>query len=98
MVGSFQDCWHKPLAHSSVREGRGLEPQATRFAHPPAYGYDRPAFHDWSGWLGLNQRPPAPEAGALPLRYTQMVEVAGFEPTTSCSQSKRATNLRHTST
>ena len=33
----------------------------------------------------------------LPLNYTSMVLVwiVGFEPTTSCSQSRRATKLRH---
>ena len=27
---------------------------------------------NWSGWPDLNRRPPAPKAGALPLRYTPM--------------------------
>src|SRR6267154_6462575 len=38
---------------------------------------------DWSGRWDLNPRPPAPKAGALPLRHSpkswSIVEVRGFE-------------------
>ena len=33
--------------------------------------------NEWSGWPDSNRRPPAPKAGALPLRYT---------PTDSCGR------------
>ncbi len=35
----------------------------------------------WSGREGSNLQPPAPEAGALPLRHVQVVLTVGFEPT-----------------
>ncbi len=51
---------------------------------------------------GIEPSPPAWKAGALPLSYTRgtrhstvPVGLVGLEPTTSCSQSKRATKLRH---
>lgn len=34
----------------------------------------------WSGWEDSNLQPPAPEAGALPLRHIQVVLTAGVEP------------------
>ena len=34
-----------------------------------------------SGREGSNLQPPAPEAGALPLRHVQVVLTVGFEPT-----------------
>jgi hypothetical protein len=51
---------------------------------------------------GIEPSPPAWKAGALPLSYTRelshckcLVGLVGLEPTTSCSQSTRATKLRH---
>ena len=38
--------------------------------------------HLASVWTeGSNLQPPAPEAGALPLRHVQVVLTVGFEPT-----------------
>ena len=39
------------------------------------------ATQAWSGREGSNLQPPAPEAGALPLRHVQVVLTVGFEPT-----------------
>jgi hypothetical protein len=52
---------------------------------------------------GIEPSQPAWKAGALPLSYTRGdvivnvygVGLVGFEPTASCSQSRRAAKLRH---
>ena len=46
----------------------------------------------------MNLRPPACKADALPIELhpqEKMVGAAGFEPATSCSQSRSATRLRY---
>src|SRR6266550_9211653 len=45
-----------------------------------------------SGRRDSNSRQPAWKAGTLPLSYSRRVGMRGFEPRTSCSQSRRATN------
>ena len=49
-----------------------------------SFGDEAETHHPWSGWSGrgdLNPRPPAPKAGALPLRYSpdSLVPVDGRE-------------------
>ena len=46
---------------------------------------------------GIEPASSAWKAGVLPLNYARknMVGTTGFEPATSCSQSRRATKLRH---
>ena len=46
---------------------------------------------------GVEPASSAWKAGVLPLNYARknMVGTTGFEPATSCSQSRRATKLRH---
>ena len=77
----------------------------------PLKSNDLKAFCFVSGWQDSNLRPPAPKAGAIPgyatsrtwyrsfnpvLKVDQLfVGMAGFEPTTSCSQSRRDTGLRY---
>ena len=51
-----------------------------------------------SGWWDLNPRPPRPERGALPLRYSPVLaEVTGFEPAISGLTGRRDNQLRYTS-
>ena len=45
---------------------------------------------------GIEPASSAWKAEVLPMNYTRkMVGMTGFEPATSCSQSRRATKLRH---
>ena len=44
---------------------------------------------------GIEPASGAWKAPVLPLNYARVVGTTGFEPATSCSQSKRATKLRH---
>ena len=50
----------------------------------------------WSGLRGSNSLPPPWQGGALPDELKPpMVGMTGFEPAASCSQSRRATELRY---
>jgi hypothetical protein len=62
----------------------------------------RPEGDPFERVKGIEPSPPAWKAGALPLSYTRewrnstaFVGLVGFEPTTSASQTQRATKLRH---
>ena len=46
--------------------------------------------------MGIEPTTSAWKAEVLPLNYTRMVGVAGFEPATPCSQGRCATKLRYT--
>ncbi len=55
----------------------------------------------WCPWRDSNSQPWTYKIPALPVRATRAVNqcvvgVEGFEPPTSCSQSRRATRLRYT--
>ena len=78
------------------RRGWDSNPRALadkRFSRPPRYDhFDTPARERV---MGIEPTYPAWKAGVLPLNYTRIfncsqVGVTGFEPATSCSQTRRS--------
>ena len=94
----FRDSCHRQLACPSVCEAAaaGIEPASGRLTAACLYQH-RPHRNTESGWQDLNQRSQAPRACAIPGFATPwQVGVAGFEPTLSCSRSRRISRLSHT--
>ena len=77
-------------------EPEGIRTPDPRLRRPLLYPTELLNHINLERAMGIEPTTSAWKAEVLPLNYTRMVGVAGFEPATPCSQGRCATKLRYT--
>ena len=88
-----QPAWLRGFLHG---DPGGIRTPDPRLRRPLLYPTELLNHINLERAMGIEPTTSAWKAEVLPLNYTRMVGVAGFEPATPCSQGRCATKLRYT--